>query len=65
MITINENNKSEANTYDIYDEYGYSPKEAVQSIITNNLYGLDIDERATQLAYFAIMMKAREKPMKS
>jgi len=44
----------------IYDEFGYSPKEAVHSIIKNNLYGLDIDERATQLAYFAIMMKARE-----
>lgn len=43
---------------DIYADYGYSPREAVVSIIENNLYGLDIDERAAQLSYFAVMMKA-------
>lgn len=44
----------------IYESYGYTPSEAVNSIIEKNLFGLDIDERATQLAYFAIMMKARQ-----
>ena len=44
----------------IYQEYGYSNREAVQSIIENNLYGLDIDDRATQLAYFSVMMKAMQ-----
>lgn len=44
----------------IYENYGYSTKEAVEAIIEKNLYGLDIDDRATQLAYFAIMMKARQ-----
>ncbi len=44
----------------IYDELGYSVRDAVRSIVKNNLYGLDIDDRASQLAYFAIMMKARE-----
>lgn len=44
----------------IYQAYGYSTREAVQSIIENNLYGLDIDDRAAQLAYFAVMMKARQ-----
>ncbi len=42
----------------IYENYGYSIREAVKSIIENNLYGLDIDERAAQLAYFSVMMKA-------
>ena len=42
----------------IYNECGYSTRDAVRSIVENNLYGLDIDERATQLAYFAVMMKA-------
>ena len=42
----------------IYVEYGYSERDAATSIIENNLYGLDIDDRATQLAYFAMMMKA-------
>ena len=42
----------------IYEAYGYTAREAVRSIIENNLYGLDIDERAAQLAYFAVMMKA-------
>ena len=44
----------------IYEAYGYSTREAVQSIVENNLYGLDIDDRAAQLAYFAVMMKARQ-----
>jgi len=44
----------------IYRSYGFSSNEAVESIITKNLFGTDIDERATQLAYFAIMMKARQ-----
>ena len=44
----------------IYESYGYTTREAVASIIENNLYGLDIDDRAAQLAYFAVMMKARQ-----
>ena len=44
----------------IYEAYGYSTREAVRSIVENNLYGLDIDDRAAQLAYFAVMMKARQ-----
>lgn len=44
----------------IYESYGYTTREAVASIIQNNLYGLDIDDRAAQLAYFAVMMKARQ-----
>lgn len=44
----------------IYEDYGYSVREAVRGIIENNLYGLDIDDRAAQLAYFAVMMKARQ-----
>ena len=45
---------------DIYRSRGYTDRDAVQSIVTNNLYGLDIDDRAAQLAYFAVMMKACE-----
>lgn len=44
----------------VYNSYGYTFREAVESIITNNLYGLDIDERAVQLSYFSVMMKARQ-----
>ena len=44
----------------IYEVYGYTTREAVASIIENNIYGLDIDERAAQLAYFSVMMKARQ-----
>ncbi len=44
----------------IYKEYGVSERDAAQSILQNNLYGLDIDDRAAQLAYFAVMMKARQ-----
>ena len=43
----------------IYVEYGYTEREAAAEIVKNNLYGLDIDGRAAQLAYFALMMKAR------
>lgn len=44
----------------IYDKAGWERREAAQSIIVNNLYGLDIDKRAWQMAYFAVMMKARQ-----
>ena len=44
----------------IYEDYGYTARDAAASIVQNNLYGLDIDERAAQLAYFAVMMKARQ-----
>lgn len=44
----------------IYGSYGYSERDAAKSIVENNLYGLDIDNRAYQLAYFAVMMKARQ-----
>ena len=44
----------------IYEDYGYTAREAVESIVKNNIWGLDVDERASQLAYFAIMMKARK-----
>lgn len=44
----------------IYLDNGYSKREAVRSILQNNLFGLDIDKRAAQIAYFSVMMKARE-----
>lgn len=44
----------------IYQSRGYRDRDAAISIVEHNLYGLDIDERATQLAYFAVMMKARQ-----
>ena len=44
---------------EIYKELGYLEREIPELILTNNLYGLDIDKRAYQLAYFALMMKAR------
>ncbi len=44
----------------IYEDFGHTAREAVTSIIKNNLWGLDIDERAAQLSYFAVMMKARQ-----
>lgn len=44
----------------VYLNQGYTEKDAVISILQNNLYGLDIDKRAYQLAYFAVMMKARQ-----
>ena len=45
---------------EIYTECGYSTRDAASEIVRNNLFGLDIDPRAYQLAYFAIMMKARQ-----
>lgn len=45
---------------DIYESEGYSQRDAANSIVSQNLYGLDIDDRAFQIAYFAIMMKARQ-----
>lgn len=44
----------------IYLAYGYTTNEAVESIVRNNLWGMDIDDRAAQLAYFAVMMKAQQ-----
>ncbi|NOW84934.1 type II restriction/modification system DNA methylase subunit YeeA [Clostridium beijerinckii] len=45
--------------WEIYKEFGYSEREIPRKILSNNIYGLDIDERATQLAAFALIMKAR------
>lgn len=44
----------------IYRACGYDDRTAVTGIVSNNLFGLDIDDRAAQLAYFAVMMKARQ-----
>lgn len=44
----------------IYDSEGYNPRDAAKLILEKNIYGLDIDFRAYQLAYFAMMMKARQ-----
>lgn len=44
----------------VYESMGYSRRMAVQEILKHNLYGLDIDDRAAQLSYFAVMMKALE-----
>lgn len=44
----------------IYTSVGYTERDAAKSILEHNLYGLDIDDRAYQLAYFAVMMKARQ-----
>ena len=44
----------------IYTSAGWDQRDAAQSILENNLFGLDIDDRAAQLAYFAVMMKARQ-----
>ena len=44
----------------IYENAGYGQRDAAKSILENNLFGLDIDDRAYQMAYFAVMMKARE-----
>jgi type II restriction/modification system DNA methylase subunit YeeA len=46
--------------YNIYKEQGYTESEIAQTILNENLYGLEIDNRATQLAGFAVVMKARE-----
>jgi hypothetical protein len=45
---------------EMYHEQGYSEREAAKLIIQNNLYGLDIDKRAYQLTFFALMMKFRQ-----
>ncbi|MGL5084910.1 MAG: BREX-1 system adenine-specific DNA-methyltransferase PglX, partial [Clostridium sp.] len=45
--------------YEIYKTAGYSEKEIPRMILQNNLYGLDIDDRAAQLSSFALIMKAR------
>lgn len=47
--------------YAIYEEEGYTPSEIPEKILTHNLYGIEIDERAGELAAFALTMKAREK----
>ena len=47
--------------YKIYEEQGYNPTEIPELILTKNLFGIDIDQRAAQLASFVLMMKAREK----
>lgn len=44
----------------IYENAGWPQRDAAQSIIQNNIYGLDIDDRAAQLSYFAVLMKARQ-----
>ena len=44
----------------IYEDYGYTAREAAVKIVENNLWGLDIDGRAAQLSYFTVMMKARQ-----
>jgi hypothetical protein len=44
----------------IYESVGYNPRDAAVLILEKNLYGLDIDDRAYQLAYFSVMMKARQ-----
>ena len=44
---------------DIYTSTGYSEREAAFEIVEYNIHGLDIDQRAYQLAYFAVMMKGR------
>ncbi|WP_035067987.1 BREX-1 system adenine-specific DNA-methyltransferase PglX [Nitratidesulfovibrio termitidis] len=47
--------------YAIYEEEGYEPADIPEKILTNNLYGIEIDERAGELAAFALTMKARAK----
>lgn len=47
--------------FDVYQELGWSKKESVLSILQNNLYGLEIDDRAGQIAAFALLMKGKEK----
>ena len=44
----------------IYESEGYNPRDAAKLILDKNIYGLDIDRRAYQLSYFALMMKARQ-----
>lgn len=44
----------------IYESEGHNPRDAAKLILEKNIYGLDIDRRAYQLAYFSLMMKARQ-----
>lgn len=44
----------------MYKNAGYNERDAAQKIMQNNIFGLDIDDRAAQLAYFALMMKGRQ-----
>lgn len=44
----------------MYEKYGFTTSEAVETILRKNIYGFDISERAYQLAYFSVMMKARK-----
>lgn len=46
--------------YRIYEERGYRSREIPELILTHNIFGLDIDDRAAQLAGFALMMRARQ-----
>ncbi len=46
--------------YQIYESYGYEKNNIPESILKNNLYGLDIDDRASQLTILSIILKARE-----
>ena len=46
--------------FEIYKELGYLERDIPESILKNNIFGLDIDDRAYQLAYFAVLMKARK-----
>lgn len=46
--------------YKMYREQGYGAKQAVESILKNNLYGLDLDDRAMQLSRFAVLLKAAQ-----
>lgn len=46
--------------FNMYREEGYTAKQAVDNILKNNLYGLDIDDRAMQLARFAVLLKAAQ-----
>ena len=47
--------------YAIYEEEGYEPADIPENILTHNLYGIEVDERAGELAAFALIMKARAK----
>jgi hypothetical protein len=47
--------------YKMYEEQGYNPSDIPELIITKNLYGVDIDQRASQLASFVLVMKGRQK----
>lgn len=46
--------------FQIYESYGYSKKDIAKLIVKNNLYGLDIDDRAGQLSVLSVLLKARE-----